>query len=112
MDCKVEKYISLQASPQKEVCRKLSQIIMETLPGTKEEMKWGVPAFAGGNYYLVSLKEHVNLGFSMKGLSREELALFDDSGKTMAHIEVRSLADIDENRIIALLKLVDDKSKK
>jgi len=40
------------------------------------KMKWGVPSYAGGKYYFVALKSHVNLGFSIKGLSKEKIALF------------------------------------
>ena len=55
---------------------KLRTIIFKTFPDIKEEMKWGVPSYAGGKYYFVALKSHVNLGFSIKGLSKEEIALF------------------------------------
>ena len=66
----------------------------------------GVPVYAEGKYYLVALKTHVNLVFSLKGLSKEEKELFVGSGKTMKHIEIRSLKDIDDERITRLLKLV------
>ena len=72
-------------------------------------MKWGVPAFAGGKFYIVALKNHVNLGFSTAGLTREEIALFDGGGKTTRHIQVDSLENLDENRIVNLLKLVGSK---
>jgi len=72
----VDEYIENQRSPQREVCMKLRTIIFKTFPDIKEEMKWGVPSYAGGKYYFVALKSHVNLGFSIKGLSKEEIALF------------------------------------
>ena len=72
-------------------------------------MKWGVPAFADGKFYIVALKDHVNLGFSSQGLTKEELKLFDGGGKTMRHIEVVKTIDIDNERIVKLLKLVDSK---
>ena len=72
-------------------------------------MKWGVPAFDGGKFYIVALKNHVNLGFSTAGLTREEIALFDGGGKTTRHIQVDSLENLDENRIVNLLKLVGSK---
>jgi hypothetical protein len=74
-------------------------------------MKWGVPAFAGGKFYIVALKDHVNLGFSIKGLIKEDLALFDGGGKTMKHVEINKITNIDENRISELLNLVDKKAK-
>ena len=110
MSSQVDDYISRQISPQKEICRTLRDIILRTFPGIKEEMKWGVPAFGDGKYYIVALKDHVNLGFSIKGLTKEDLALFDGGGKTMKHIKVDQ-TDIDENRIIQLLKLVYNRDK-
>jgi len=109
MDEKVKQYIDRQKSPQKEICQKLKQIICDTFPKIKEEMKWGVPAFENGKYYIVALKDHVNLGFSSKGLTEEDITLFDGGGNTTKHIEIASLKGIDKKRIVSLLKLVDEK---
>jgi hypothetical protein len=111
MSITVDDYISKQTSPQQEICRALRALIHKTIPNTNEEMKWGVPAFADGKYYIVALKNHVNLGFSTAGLTREEIALFDGGVKTTRHIQIASLNDIDEERIIPLLKLVDERAK-
>jgi hypothetical protein len=111
MSNKVDEYIEKQPSPQKEVCRKLRALVLRNLPGTDEEMKWGVPAFAHGLFYIVALKDHVNLGFSIEGLSKDEIALFDGGGKTMKHIEIRDTVGIDEERIVQLMKMVEGKSK-
>lgn len=110
MNNKVEEYIAKQASPQKEICQALINLILKTIPDAKEEMKWGVPAFAGGKFYIVALKDHVNLGFSIEGLTKEEIALFDGGGKTTKHVQVRTIDGIDEERITGLLKLVDKKA--
>jgi hypothetical protein len=109
MNTKVDEYIASQQSPQKDICQNLRTLIHDTLPGTTEEMKWGVPAFSNGKFYIVALKNHVNIGFSIEGLTDEELLLFDGGGKTTRHIQVKSLQAIDKNRIIGLLKLVDQK---
>ncbi len=112
MDEKVDKYINKQKSPQKEICQRLREIILKTFPEINEEMKVGVPCYGStkedicGKYYIVSLKDHVNLGFSLKGLSKKEQALFEGTGKTMKHIKVYSLKEIDEKKIINLMKLV------
>jgi len=71
-------------------------------------MKWGVPSYAGGKYYFVALKTHVNLGFSIKELSKEEIALFKGSGKTMRIIEIKSEKEIDEKQIVKILKIVKE----
>jgi hypothetical protein len=111
MSNKIDDYINKQASPQKEICQALRALILKTFPGTKEEMKWGVPAFGDGNYYIVALADHVNLGFTLKGLTKEDEKLFDGGGKTMKHIQVVSPDGIDEKRIVSLLKLVEQRAK-
>ena len=103
-------YIEKQNSPQKEILQKLREIIFDTFPDATEEMKWGVPTYNDGRYYLVALKDHVNIGFTIKGLSEEELGFVEGTGKTMRHLKIRSLADIDEQRIVELLKLVAKRS--
>jgi hypothetical protein len=68
-------------------------------------MKLGVPWYEG-KYYMVALKNQVNLGFSIEGLSGQEIGLLEGGGKTTKHIKIRSLAEIDEDRIVTLLKMV------
>ena len=105
----IDEYIEKQKSPQKEICVKLRKIILKAIPDVKEEMRWGVPSYDKGKFYFVGLKTHVNLGFSLKGLTKEETALFEGTGKTMKHIEIRSLKEIDEKKIIKLIKLIKNK---
>ncbi len=109
MNSEIDAYIDKQKSPQKEICRALRELIHTTVPDIAEEMKWGVPAFGDGIFYIVALKDHVNLGFSSRGLSKEELALFDGGGKTTRHIQVNS-PDIDETRILPLLIMVNNRN--
>jgi hypothetical protein len=106
MDPKVTQYIEKQQSPFKEICQKLRKFILDELPDIKEEMKWGVPTYAGGKFYLVALKDHVNMGFESKNLTPAQQKLFDGVAKTMAHIEIKMPAEIDEKRIRKLIKLI------
>ena len=110
MSSKVNEYIEKQQSPQKEICRSLREIILKTFPSIKEEMKWGVPNY-GNLYYFVALKAHVNLGFSIKDLTSDEIKLFEGTGKTMRHIKIKTIEDINEEEIVKLLKMVFAKSK-
>ena len=115
MNGKVDEYIKKQKSPQKEICNKLRKIILKTIPEINEEMRLGVPCYGHteedscGKYYIAALKDHVNLGFSLKGLSKKDQELFEGSGKTMKHIKVYSLKEIDEDKIVKLIKLVKEK---
>ena len=54
----------------------------------------------------MALKDHVNLGLSLTGLSKEEVGLLKGSGKTMKVLEIHSVEEIDEDRIVRLLKAV------
>ena len=105
MDNKVKNYIEKQKSPQKEICQKLREIILNIYPNIIEEMKYGVPYY-GDKYYIVALKTHVNLGFSIKDLTKEEIAIFEGIGKTTRHIKFNTFEDIDEKQIVKLLKIV------
>ena len=107
MNKEVDDYLEKQKLPQKEICKKLRKIILETFPDIKEEMKLGVPWYEG-KYYIVALKNHVNLGFSLKGLSKKEIELFEGGGKTMKHIKIHSLNEIDEKKIVKMLKVVKE----
>ena len=105
MDKIVNEYIKKQVSPQKEICQKLREIILSSFPNIIEQMKYGVPYY-GNKYYIVALKTHVNLGFSIKDLTEEEIALLEGSGKTTRHIKIKTLESIDEKKIIKLLDML------
>jgi uncharacterized protein YdhG (YjbR/CyaY superfamily) len=106
MNREVDGYIEKQKPLQKEICLQLRRIVFETFPEIEESMKWGVPTYAKGKYYFVALKDHVNLGFSLKGLSKQEQKRLEGSGKTMKHVKIRSMRDIDKEEIVELLVLV------
>ena len=110
MKKEVKEYIEKQKSPQKEISKKVRSIILKTLPNCKEEAKWGVVAFAEGKFYIAALKNKVHVGFAIKGLSKEEISLFEGSGKTMRHIKINSPKDIDEKKLKKLIKIVNKKA--
>lgn len=105
----IDDYIRKQTSPQQSICQQLKKIIEQTFPKISKEMKWGVPAFDDGRFYIVALKDHVNLGFSSKGLTKKELGLFDGGGSTTRHLKIKAVKEIDKKRIVKLLKLVKGK---
>jgi hypothetical protein len=106
---KITEYIEKQKSPQKEICNKLRKVILKTFPGIKEEMKMGVPWYEG-KYYIVGLKDSVNLGFSVKGLSKEDMKNFSGKGEYMRHLKFEKIQEIDEVKIAKLIKLVKEKA--
>ena len=105
MNEKVRAYLDKLPSPQKEICESVRNIIIKTFPNLHESFKNGVPWYEN-KYYIVGLKDHVNIGFSLEGLSDKEISLFEGKGKYMRHIKLFSLNDIDESSIVSLLKIV------
>jgi hypothetical protein len=39
-----------------------------------------------------------------------EISLFEGSGKTMRHIKIPTLENIDKNRLVKLIKMVNEKA--
>lgn len=104
MDAQVKQYLEEQISSLKEIVRTLREIILRTFPDAKEEMKMGVPWYEG-KIYVAAMKDHVNLGFCLKGLSQKEKKLLEGSGSTMRHVKIYSLKDIDDKKIENLLMM-------
>ena len=73
-------------------------------------MRWGVATYAGGKFYLAAMKNRVHVGFAITGLNKEEISWFEGSGKTMRHIKIPTVEDIDETALVKLIKLVDKKA--
>ncbi len=99
----VDKYINRFDGEKKKILRRLRAIILKTRPNLKEEFKMGVPWY-GGLFYLVGLKDHVNMGFSFGGLKKHGKEL-EGKGKYMRHIKFFTSKDIDEKKLIKFIKL-------
>ena len=112
MDDKVKEYIEKQKSPEKEILEKARKVILKTFPKSKEKLEWGVLTFKEGKFYLAALKNRIHVGFLINGLSKEELKLFEGSGKTARHIKLYSIEDIKKKNIVKIMKMVDKKVTK
>ena len=106
MQDRVNAYLEKLASPQREICTRVRQIILDTFPDIEESFKNGVPWYED-RFYIVGLKDHVNVGFAISGLNSEERALFEGQGKLMRHVKIYSLDSIDKDALVQRLKLVD-----
>jgi hypothetical protein len=49
------------------------------------------------------------MGFSMEGFSQQDMFLFEGKGKLMQHIKLHTLDDVDQARVVELLRLVAEK---
>lgn len=103
-------YIEKQNSPQKEILQKVREIFLETLPNCEEKMAWGVITFASKKFYIAAMKNRVHVGFSIIGLSEDEISLFEGNGKTMRHIKIPTLKDIDKTMLVKMIEMVDKKA--
>lgn len=108
MDDRVTRYIQKLPRPQKDICTQIRQLIQDNAPGIREEIKWGVPSYDGGRIYFVGLKTHVNLGFVIRGLKPEDVRLLEGQGKTMRHIKIHSPGEIEEVKLVRLIRLVKE----
>ena len=107
MNRPVDEYIEKQRTRQKEILRKIRRIFLKTLPGCEEKRAWGAVTFAGGKFYIAVLKDRVHVGFAITGLNKKDVDLFEGSGKTMRHIKIHSIKDIDEKKLAKLIKIVN-----
>ena len=73
-------------------------------------MVLGVITFAAGKFYIVAMKNRVHVGFAIIGLDKDEISLFEGSGKTMRNIKIPALENIDEKTLVKLIEMVDKKA--
>lgn len=99
----IDNYINKQPSPQKEILAQLRKLILKTVPGIVEEIKMGVPWYEG-KFYLVALKDHVNMGFAYNQLLEKYQSQLKGKGKYMRHIKFFSTKDISPKKLIPLIK--------
>jgi len=111
MHKKVQAYFDKQDPKKRQILEQVRELIMQTFPGIAEDFLWGVPVYDEGRFYLASLKKQVNLGVSIVNLTREEVNLFEGSGKTARHIKIYDLLSDEERKSIAeKLRLVKEKA--
>jgi hypothetical protein len=110
MNEKVKEYIDKQDSPQKEIILKVRDIFRKTLLKCKEKIAWGVIVYAGGKFYIAYMKNRVHVGFAITGLNKEEIDMFEGTGRTMRHIKIHSLEDIKEEKLVKLINMVNEKA--
>ncbi len=55
------------------------------------------------------MKNRVHVSFSITGLNGEEISMFEGNGKTMRHIKIPTLENIDEKTLVKIIKIVDKK---
>lgn len=111
---RVEAFIRRAPRGLRGALRTLRQIVRETLPEAREEIKWGRPVYSLRRIvcYLASGPDYVGLGFYRGTDLRDPRGLLEGDGKRLRHLRVRSAAEIRPRLIAGLLrqasKLDDD----
>jgi hypothetical protein len=72
-------------------------------------MEYGVMCY-DELYYIANLPKQVNMGFSIIGLSPEEVKLFQGGGKTMRHLKFENSDSIDKEELVKIIYLVLNKA--
>lgn len=99
-------YINKANAEQIEIMETLRQIIHDSVPETIEEIKWNMPVFKKNKTftYFCFFKHHINMGFyNFENLS-DPNNLLKGEGKTMRHIKIKTLEEIEEQQISIWLK--------
>lgn len=103
----VTAYINAASSEQIEILEHLRQLIHNNIDHVTEEIKWGIPVFIKNKVftYLRATKKHIALGFYNIDRIDDPNEILEGEGKTMRHIKVKSIEDINEKLIIEWLQL-------
>ena len=109
MNTQVNEYIEKQKAPQKEIIQKVRKIFQKTLSNSEEKMRWGVITYPPDKFYIASMKNRVHVGFAITGLNKDEIKLFEGSGKTMRHIKIPLIEDVDKKKLVELIEMVNKK---
>ena len=110
MNTQVNEYIKKQKSPQKEIIKKVRKIFQKTLLNSEEKMRWGVITYPPDKFYIAAMKNRVHVGFAITGLNKDEIKLFEGSGKTMRHIKISTVENVDEKKLTELIEMVNQKT--
>jgi hypothetical protein len=104
----VDQYIVGLPEDMQNISNALRKIILDASPELIEEYKWSMPNYScnGLVCYLQASKKHVNLGFH-KGNELKDKDIHNvlqGTGKTMRHIRIKKMEDIQRDVITPLIE--------
>ena len=97
----VDSWMWEQDPSLRQIAEALRDIVLSTEPDLKESIKWSQPVYAkrGNVFYLAATQEYVSLGFFKGARLTDPERKIEGTGKSMRHVKVRSLEDIDTGQI-------------
>jgi hypothetical protein len=110
---KVTEYINKGSDDEIQILEFLRHLIHQTVPGTSEDIKWGIPVFTKTKAftYLRTTKQHIALGFYNIDQGKDPGNLLTGTGKRMKHLKIKKLEDIDSIQIADWLKVTVEELK-
>ncbi len=105
MSEEINAYIEKFDSSQQAILVRLHETIMSVLPSPKEQYKWGRPVYATTKdvCYLQATKKYVTLGFFEFDKITTNKHLIEGTGKSMRHIKLSDIKDIEELQVTQML---------
>ncbi|HNZ61272.1 MAG TPA: DUF1801 domain-containing protein [Methanofastidiosum sp.] len=98
-----------QSPDRRKIMEKLREILIDAVPNLNEKMEYGVMCY-DDLYYIANLPKQINMGFSIIGLTPEEIKLFQGTGKTMRHLKFLDIDSINKEELVKIIRLVHDKA--
>ena len=95
-ESKVDGYVAALPVAQREIVQALRRIVREAAPHAVETWKWAEPVYEsdGPFAYIKAHRGHVSIGF-WRGVEIDGgRGLLESGGDKMAHLKVRTAADI------------------
>ena len=105
-DLGVTAFINQQPTAFKNILSALRIIILQAGPGIEETVKQGIPFYSHhGRLCFLNLRHGgVELGFCKGAFLSNDQGLLVGDGKEVRHVRIKSLADIDQAALQALLQ--------
>jgi hypothetical protein len=97
MNKDIDDYINHAPEDQGIIMQKIRELIQASVPGVKENLKWGRPVFSVDKdfTYIKTAKGYVTLGFFDFHQLEDPKQLLQGTGKDMRHIKLKKVTDID-----------------
>ena len=108
----VDGYIADRRAPVRATLKTLRRLVLRTLSGATEGMKWGAPVFSNKNgklvVYLYGGKDHAHLGFIHGSELDDPERILEGRGEAGRHVKLYPGKPLPERALKALLKQCAD----
>lgn len=103
---RVDEYVGRLSAEQAAIVNRLRDLIRDAAPDAQETFKWAQPVYEhnGPLCYIRAFTRTVNFGFWRGAELDDPAGILGGSGDRMAHVAIRSAAEIDETRFTAFLR--------